>query len=141
MSNIEIKRFQELETEEEFNTFMQMQHQDDANLKKRFEEYTHRQFQYCLINMGIMLDIVRGYFYFERQKLNETIVKLDKDKVKKRRVNKMLKELNQKINLRYDFDDDVEIIPSLAIYQEEGYLMIDKSLFADLLMEKADVPL
>jgi len=129
------------ENEEEFNAFMKMQHDDDAKLKAKFQEYTHRQFQYCLINMGIMLDIVRGYFYFEREKITETIVKLEKDKIKNRRVNRMMKELNQKINLRYGFDDETEIIPSLAIYEEEGYLMIDKSLFADLLMENADIDL
>lgn len=133
--------FLEIETEDDFNIFMAKQHADDQALKDRFASYSHREFQYCLINMGIMLDIVRGYFYFERQKIDENIVKLEKDKVKNRRVNKMLRELNQKINLRFELDEDTVIIPALAIYEEEGYLCINKSLFADCLMEKANIPL
>lgn len=49
----------------------------------------------------------------------------------------MLKELNQKINLRFELDEDTIIIPSLVIYEDEGYLMINKTLFAQLLIEKA----
>lgn len=126
---------------EEFNDFIALQHQDDAKLKEKFEGYNHREFQYCLINIGVMLDIVRGYFYFEQQKIDKNIIQLKKEKVKIRRVNHMLKELNEKINLRYNFDDDVRVIKSLAIYQEEGYLLIDKCLFADLVLEKAEIDL
>ncbi len=133
-----MSNFQEIETEEEFDVFVQQQHNDDDKLRKIFADQSHRAFQYSLINVGIMLDIVRGYFYFERQKLEDNIIKLDKDKVKNRRVNSMLKELNQKINLRFDLDEDTVVIPSLIVYQDEGYLMIDKSLFVELLIKKAE---
>ena len=133
-----MSNFQEIKTEEEFDAFVQQQHDDDDKLRKIFADQSHRSFQYSLINVGIMLDIVRGYFYFERQKLEDNIIKLDKDKVKNRRVNSMLKELNQKINLRFELDEDTVIIPSLVIYQNEGYLMIDKSLFVELLIKKAE---
>lgn len=132
------ENFQTFETEEEFDAFMKMQHDDDVKLKEMFANQSHRAFQYSLINVGIMLDIIRGYFYFERQKLEENIIQLEKEKVKNRRVNSMLKELNQKINLRFELDENTIIIPTLAIYKDEGYLMIDKSLFVELLIEKAE---
>lgn len=131
------ENFRELKTEEEFDAFVKQQHDDDDKLREMFNKQGHRAFQYSLINIGVMLDIVRGYFYFERKKLEENIIKLEKDKVKNRRVNSMLKELNQKINLRFELDEDTIIIPSLVIYEDEGYLMINKTLFAQLLIEKA----
>lgn len=131
------ENFRELKTEEEFDAFVKQQHDDDDKLREMFNNQGHRAFQYSLINIGVMLDIVRGYFYFEKQKLEENIIKLEKDKVKNRRVNSMLKELNQKINLRFELDEDTVIIPSLVIYEDEGYLMINKTLFAQLLIEKA----
>ena len=51
-------------------------------------------------------------------------------------MNFILKELNKKINLRYDFDDDIEIVPSLYTYQGRGYIYIDKSTFVKLLYDK-----
>lgn len=132
------ENFKELKAEEEFNVFVEMQHDDDDKLREIFANQSHRAFQYSLINVGIMLDIVRGYFHFERQKLEDNIIQLEKDKVKNRRVNSMLKELNQKINLRFELDEDTNVISSLVIYEEEGYLMINKSLFVELLIKKAE---
>lgn len=136
------ENFQEFETEEEFAAFLEQQKNDDEKLKAIFEKQSHKAFQFSLINVGIMLDIVRGYFHFERQKLEDNIINLEKDKIKHRRVNSMLKELNQKINLRFQLSEDTVIIPSLCIYKDEGYLMINKSLFVELLIkeaEKADI--
>lgn len=132
------ENFKELKTEEEFDVFVKMQHNDDDKLREIFANQSHRAFQYSLINVGIMLDIVRGYFHFERQKLEDNIIQLEKDKVKNRRVNSMLKELNQKINLRFELDEDTNVISSLVIYEKEGYLMINKSLFVELLIKKAE---
>ena len=132
-------KFYDITEKSEFDDFIQKQYDDDEKLKQKFMELSHKEFNFCLINMGIMLDIIRGYFYFERQKINETIVQLEKDKIKNRRGNKILKDLNQKINLRFELDEDSLIIPALAIYDGEGYLMVDKCLFIDLLLEKSDI--
>lgn len=132
------KNFKHIKTEEEFDEFVKMQHDDDDKLKEIFANQSHRAFQYSLINIGVMLDIVRGYFYFEKQKLEESIIQLEKEKVKNRRVNSMLKELNQKINLRFELDEDTVIIPSLVIYEDEGYLFINKSLFVELIVQRAE---
>ena len=136
-----MKIFYNIDSEEDFENFMARQHDDDALLKEKFMEYSHRQFNFCLINIGIMLDIVRGYFHFERDRITDDIMNLEKDKIRNRRINKIVRDLNEKINLRYEFDEDTMIVPSLAVYNNEAYLLIDKCLFVDLIMEKAEIRL
>lgn len=133
--------FYNIDNEEDFENFMARQHDDDALLKEKFAEYSHRQFNFCLINIGIMLDIVRGYFHFERDRITDDIMNLEKDKIRNRRINKIVRDLNEKINLRYEFDEDTMIVPSLAVYNNEAYLLIDKCLFVDLILEKAEIRL
>lgn len=136
-----MKIFYNIDSEEDFENFMARQHDDDALLKEKFAEYSHRQFNFCLINIGIMLDIVRGYFHFERDRITDDIMNLEKDKIRNRRINKIVRDLNEKINLRYEFDEDTMIVPSLAVYNNEAYLLIDKCLFVDLILEKAEIRL
>ena len=136
-----MKIFYNIDSEEDFENFIARQHDDDALLKEKFAEYSHRQFNFCLINIGIMLDIVRGYFHFERDRITNDIMSLEKDKIKNRRINKIVRDLNEKINLRYEFDEDTMIVPSLAVYNNEAYLLIDKCLFVDLILEKAEIRL
>ena len=136
-----MKIFYNIDSEEDFENFMARQHDDDALLKEKFAEYSHRQFNFCLINIGIMLDIVRGYFHFERDRITDDIMNLEKDKIRNRRINKIVRDLNEKINLRYEFDEDTMIDPSLAVYNNEAYLLIDKCLFVDLILEKAEIRL
>ena len=136
-----MKIFYNIEDEEEFENFMAKQHDDDQLLKEKFENYSHREFNFCLINMGIMLDIIRGYFHFERDRITDDIMSLEKDKIKNRRINKIVRDLNEKINLRYEFDEDTMIVSSLAVYNDEAYLLINKSLFADLIIDKAEIRL
>ena len=136
-----MKIFYNIDSEEDFENFMARQHDDDALLKEKFAEYSHRQFNFCLINIGIMLDIVRGYFHFERNRITDDIMNLEKDKIRNRRINKIVRDLNEKINLRYEFDEDTMIVPSLAVYNNEAYLLIDKCLFVDLILEKAEIRL
>ena len=59
-----MKIFYNIDSEEDFENFIARQHDDDALLKEKFAEYSHRQFNFCLINIVIMLDIVRCYFHF-----------------------------------------------------------------------------
>ena len=136
-----MKIFYNIEDEEEFENFMAKQHDDDQLLKEKFENYSHREFNFCLINMGIMLDIIRGYFHFERDRITDDIMSLETDKIKNRRINKIVRDLNEKINLRYEFDEDTMIVSSLAVYNNEAYLLINKSLFADLIIDKAEIRL
>ncbi|WP_296848118.1 hypothetical protein [uncultured Methanobrevibacter sp.] len=136
-----MKIFYNIDSEEDFENFMARQHDDDVLLKEKFAEYSHRQFNFCLINIGIMLDIVRGYFHFERDRITDDIMNLEKDKIRNRRINKIVRDLNEKINLRYEFDEDTMIVPSLAVYNNEAYLLIDKCLFVDLILEKAEIRL
>jgi len=130
-----MEKFYVLETEEEFKEFMDKQHEDDKDLKIKFAVFDHRKFNFSLINIGIMLDIVRTYFKIEKDKLNDTL-KLDKDKIKTRRINKMVSELNEKINLRYELDEETMIVPYIFIYQDEAYLMINKCLFVDSIINR-----
>ena len=136
-----MKIFYNIDNEEEFENFMARQHDDDALLKEKFADFSHRQFSFCLLNVGVMLDIIRGYFHFERDRITNDIMSLEKDKIKNRRINKIVRDLNEKINLRYEFDEDTMIVPSLAVYNNEAYLLIDKCLFVDLILDKAEIEL
>lgn len=130
-----MKKFYIFDEEEDFDNFVQAQHEDDNKLKEMFLKMSHREFQFALTNIGMMLNIVLQYFAFEEQRVKD-VQKLAKEKTRNRKVNKMIKELNEKINLRYDFDEKTAIIPSMCLYNNEAYLIINKSLFAELILDK-----
>ena len=66
----------------------------------------------------------------------ESYMNLEKDKTRDRKMAFILKELNKKINLRYDLDEKTEIVTCLYTYEGRGYIYVDKSTFCKLLYEK-----
>ena len=130
-----MKEFYIFEKREDFDEFMQAQHDDDNKLKEMFLEMSHKEFQFALINIGTMLNIVLQYFTFEEQKIKD-IQQFNRASTRSRKVNKMIKELNEKINLRYEFDEDTPIISSMCLYCDEAYLLINKTLFTKLIIAK-----
>ena len=104
-------------------------------LQRFIDERDDRRFNFTLLNIGTLMKICAIELEFKEEEI-ENSLKLEKDRVRDRKMNFIIKELNKKINLRYEFDEDTEIVPSLYTYDGKGYIYIDKSTFVKLLYDK-----
>lgn len=125
--------------EEKFNELYESKLVDNEDvmkwLQKFIDEKDDRRFNFTLLNLGTLMKICAIELEFKEEEI-ENSLKLEKSRVRDRKMNFILKELNKKINLRYDFDEETEIVPSLYTYQDRGYIYVDKSTFVKLLYEK-----
>ena len=131
--------FNFIENEEEFIQKQREQMEDDKTfvktLSKFAEEEKHRHLNFALINVGNLLKICSIYLSLEEEKI-ESFLKIEKLQTRNRKMNNVVKELNEKINLRYEFDDNTQVVEEIYVFEGQGYIKIDKNLFLDLLMEK-----
>ena len=104
-------------------------------LQKFIDDKDDRRFNFTLLNIGTLMKICAIELEFKQDEIEHTL-QLEKQRTRDRKMNFVLKELNKKINLRYDFDEEIEIVPSLYTYEGRGYIYIDKSTFVKLLYEK-----
>lgn len=125
--------------EEKFNELYESKLEDNKDVmdwfQKFLDERDDRRFNFVLLNLGTVMKICAIELEFKQEEI-ENALNLEKERTRDRKMNFILKELNKKINLRYDFDDDIEIVPSLYTYQGRGYIYIDKSTFVKLLYDK-----
>lgn len=131
--------FKEIETEEEFIIEQQKQMDDDNSFVEYLQDFLnenqHRHINFALLNVGNLLKICSIYLELKEENIHD-FLKLAKSGTKKRKMNVIIKELNEKINLRYEFDEDETIIECLYVYEEAGYIRINKTKFISLLLEK-----
>lgn len=131
--------FNDIKTEEEFLEKQQIQLDDDKAFAKILsdfaEEGKHRHLNFALINVGNVLKICSIYLQLEEEKI-EGFLKIEKLQTRNRKMNGVVNELNEKINLRYEFDDKAEIIEEVYVFEGQGYIRINKVKFLNLLMEK-----
>jgi len=124
--------------EEKFNELAQARYDDNQDvmsyLIRLCNERNDRRFNFTILNLGEIMKICAIELNLKADEI-EGYLKLEKSKIRDRRMNNIIKELNQKINLRFNFDEDTEIIPSLYTYQGVGYIYIDKIGFCNLLDE------
>lgn len=104
-------------------------------LQKFIDDGDDRRFNFTLLNLGTVMKICAIELEFKAEEIDNSL-KLEKDKVRDRKMAFILKELNKKINLRYDFDEKTEIVPSIYTYEGRGYIYVDKSSFVKLLYGK-----
>ena len=125
--------------EEHFNELYEAKISDNEDvmkwLQKFIDEKDDRRFNFSLLNIGTLMKICAIELEFKSEEI-DNILKLEKGRTRDRKMAFILKELNKKINLRYDFDEDTEIIPSLYTYEGKGYIYVDKTTFIKLLYEK-----
>lgn len=125
--------------EEKFNELFDSKIEDDKKvlnfLTQCYENKDDRRFNFTLLNIGTVMKICAIELELKGNEI-EDYLKLDKDRTRDRKMTFILKELNRKINLRYDFDEDTEIVTCLYTYQGRGYIYVDKSTFCKLLYEK-----
>lgn len=126
-------------SEEKFDELYQAKIEDNKDvmvfLQKFIDENDDRRFNFTLLNLGTVMKICATELEFKSEEI-EHALKLEKEKTRDRKMAFILKELNKKINLRYDFEDEIEIVPSLYTYDGRGYIYVDKSSFVKLLYEK-----
>ena len=104
-------------------------------LQKFIDDKDDRRFNFTLLNLGTLMKICAIELEFKSEEIEHALA-LEKVRTRDRKMNFILKELNKKINLRYEFDEETEIIPSLYTYKGRGYIYVDKSSFVKLLYEK-----
>lgn len=125
--------------EEKFNELYEAKLEDNKDvmkwLQKFIDDKDDRRFNFTLLNIGTLMKICAIELEFKQDEIEHTL-QLEKERTRDRKMNFVLKELNKKINLRYDFDEEIEIVPSLYTYEGRGYIYIDKSTFVKLLYEK-----
>ena len=125
--------------ENRFKELAQAKINDDKKvldfLTKCCDKEDDRRFNFTLLNIGTLMKICAIELEFKQDEIEHTL-QLEKQRTRDRKMNFVLKELNKKINLRYDFDEEIEIVPSLYTYEGRGYIYIDKSTFVKLLYEK-----
>lgn len=125
--------------EDKFNELYEAKLEDNKDvmkwLQKFIDDKDDRRFNFTLLNIGTLMKICAIELEFKQDEIEHTL-QLEKQRTRDRKMNFVLKELNKKINLRYDFDEEIEIVPSLYTYEGRGYIYIDKSTFVKLLYEK-----
>ncbi len=125
--------------EQTFNELFESKLADNKNVMKFLQEFIDnkddRRFNFTLLNLGTVMKICAIELDFKLDEI-ENSLKLEKDKARNRKMNFILKELNKKINLRYDFNEETEIVSSLYTYKGRGYIYVDKTTFVKLLYEK-----
>lgn len=127
------------ENEEEFKNFVQKQIKDDNNLRKYLDNCNHKEFTFTILNLGTLLNTVATYFNFVKEQLDEAITL--NENLRSRKISKIVKDLNEKINDRYDFEKQTNVIESVILYNGELYVYINKSKFIRTLEIKSIISL
>lgn len=103
-------------------------------LQKLVEDRDDRRFNFVILNLGEIMKICAIELNLKADEI-EQYLKLEKDKIRDRRMNTIIKELNQKLNMRFNLDEKTELIPCLYTYKGVGYIYIDKIQFCKLLYD------
>ena len=132
-------RFIMLETEEEFKKYEELQQQDNIELANLFNDLAEKgmrqEFNFALLNIGTLLQTISVFLELKNKEVDK-IFKLEKDQIKQRKMTVIINEINEKINLKYDLDEDTEIAKTIYGYDGLCYLRINKTLFIQLLFGK-----
>lgn len=122
-----------------FEQIAQIRHEDNKETTKLLHDFAtnkfDKQLNFTLLNLGQVLQIVAISLSLKENEI-ESAMKLKKDKARDKKMQIILKELNERINTRYGFDDKTVVVPLLYTYGDLGYIFINKALFISLLIEK-----
>lgn len=113
---------------EGFEDFERKRLDDDEKIKKYFDKCNHKDFVSAILHLGSLLDTIAIYCDFVRDQLQDAIDN-SVPKNQKRKLNKFVRDLNEKINLEYNFPDDTVIIEEVILFNGELFLFFDKSNF------------
>lgn len=125
--------------DKDFELFDKKQKRDDEQLKEYIQGLSHKQLNFTILNLGNMLQVCAMYFELKQENI-ESYLKLEKDKLKISRMETIIKELNQSINLRFEFNEDTEVVEGLFIYNNESYILLNKMEFISNLKLHEEYP-
>lgn len=132
-------RFEIITSEEDFQIKVEEQHKDDIELAELLsnlaDKNMHKQFNFALLNLGTLMQTISVFFDLKQNEI-EKILKLEKEQIKQRKITIIINEINEKINLKYDLDEETTIIKEIFAYDNESYIKINKTLFIQLLFGK-----
>ena len=135
-----MKIFKDLtEDEESFKIFIEKQRNDDDNVRKFLENCGHKDFVFTLMKLGTLLNTVATYIGFVQEQLNDAIPL--EGNLRNRKISKIVKDLNEKINEKYDFEKNKSIVELIVLYNGELYMFINQSKFIKELEMKTVVAL
>lgn len=101
-------------------------------LQTLLESRDDRRFNFTILNLGEVMKICAIELNLKANEI-ESYLKLEKSKMRDRRMNTIIKELNEKLNLRFNFNEKTEIVSCLYTHNGVGYIYIDKINFCNLL--------
>lgn len=123
-----MKIFKDLtDNEEEFKDFIEKQNENDSNVKEFLKNCGHKDFVFTLIRLGTLLNTIATYTSFVQEQLNSAI--LLEENSRNRKISKIAKDLNEKINEKYNFEKDVSVIELIVLYDGELYMFINQLKF------------
>lgn len=103
-----------------------------AYLQELLDKGDDRRFNFTILNLGEVMKICAIELNLKANEI-ESYLMLEKSKMRDRRMNTIVKELNEKLNLRFNFEEDTEIVSHLYTYKGVGYIYINKTKFCSLL--------
>lgn len=126
--------------DEKYDEFRVFKWTDNRNVAKRLTQLSENEddvgFNTALLHLGMLLQIIAAALNIKKPEIDKLMEPESRSRQRKMEI--IVKELNEKINLRYEFDEDVEILIALFTYKDKGYLLLDKSAFIDLILEKSN---
>ena len=129
-------RFIIIENENEFRDKVKEQKKDDVELAELLnglaKEDMHKQFNFALLNLGTLLQTISIFFDLKEDEFKK-ILELKKQQVQQRKITLIVNEINEKINLKYDLDEETNIIKEIFVYEDNTYIRLNKVKFIQLL--------
>lgn len=123
--------FKDLSGDEEgFLDFQKKQENDDKKVLQYLENCNHEEFIFAVSQIGVLLDTIQIYKKFLLPQINDAIENLN-SKSLNRKMNKFIKDLNERIRFEYDFDDGIIIIEDAVLFNKELYLFFNKQYFIE----------
>lgn len=126
--------------DEMYETLQEYKKADNKMVAKQLQQLANEnryvEFNTVLLHLGMLLQIVAASINIKQKELEEIIG--DNSNSLQRKMDIIIKELNEKINLRYNFNEDTEILRYLYTYNNEGYVFIEKEMFVVLILQKTD---
>ena len=101
-------------------------------LHRLIKKNDDRRFNFTILNLGEVMKISAIEINLKQDEIQKNL-KLEKEQIRDRRMSTIVKELNEKLNMRFDFEEDVKIVKCLYTYNGIGHIFIDKMGFCDLL--------
>lgn len=101
------------------------------------ENNDDRRFNFTILNLGEVMKIAAIEINLKQEEIEKNL-KLEKEQIRDRRMSTIVKELNHKLNMRFDFDEDIDIVKCLYTYNGIGHIFISKMEFCSLL-DQSDI--